>query len=54
MNYWVCKAGRYRSTSILQKVHKAFFNYYQFHAMANMPDEIVLARMMTTLGLGVH
>ena len=51
MNYWVCTAGRYRSTSILQGVHKAFFNYYQFHAMAHMPDEIVLARMMTTLYL---
>ena len=51
MNYWVCTAGRYRSTSILEKVHKAFFNYYQFHAMANMPYEIILARMMTALDL---
>ena len=48
MNYWVCTAGTHRSTSILEKVHKVFFNYYQFHAMANMPDEIILARMMTT------
>ena len=44
-------AGRYRSTTILEKIHKAFFNYYQVHAMANMPDEIVLARMMTGLDL---
>ena len=51
MNYWVCTVGRYRSTSILEKVYKAFFNYYQFHAMANMPDEIVVGRMMTALDL---
>ena len=37
--------------AIVPKVLKAFFNYYQFHAMANMPDEIVLARMMTALNL---
>ena len=51
MNYLVSTAGRVRSTSILEKVHKAFFNYFQFHAMANTSDEIVLARMMTTLDL---
>ena len=51
MNYWVCTAGRYRSTSILEKVQKAFFNYYQFDAMTYMPDGIILARMMTTLDL---
>ena len=51
MNYWVHTAGRYRSTSILEKVLNSFFNYYQFHAMANMPDEIILARMMTALDL---
>ena len=51
MNYWVHTAGRYRSTFIHEKVCKAFFNYYQFHAMATMPDEIVLARMMTALDL---
>ena len=51
MNYWVCTAGTHRSTSILAKVHKAFFNYYQFHAMDNMPNGIVLARMMTALDL---
>ena len=51
MNYWVCMAGRYRPTSIPEEVHKAFFNYYQFHVMANMPDEIVIARMMTTLDM---
>ena len=51
MNHWVCTAGTYISTSILKRVHKAFFNYYQFHAIANMPDEIFLARMMTTMNL---
>ena len=51
MNYWVCTTGTYRSTPILEKAHKAFFNYCQFHVMANMPDDIVLARMMTTLHL---
>ena len=40
-----------QTTSILEKVHKTFFNYYQFHVKANMPDEIVLARMMTALDL---
>ena len=53
MNYGVCTAGSYGSTSILEKVHNAFFNYYLFHAMANMPDEIVLARMKAALDLGV-
>ena len=51
MNYWVLTAGRYRSTSILERVHKAFFNYYQFNAMTLMPDEIILARILTTLYL---
>ena len=30
-------------------IHAAFFNHYQFDAMTYMPDEIILARMMTTL-----
>ena len=51
MNYWVHTTGRYRSTSILEKVHKAFFNYYQINAMTYMLDEIILARMMTALDL---
>ena len=51
MNYWVCAAGRYSSTSMLERFHKAFFDYYQFDAMTYMPDEIILARMMTTLDL---
>ena len=49
INYWVCPAGRYISTSILERVHQAFFNYYQFHAMTYMADEIILARMMTAI-----
>ena len=51
MNFWVHTAGRYRSTSILEKVNKAFFNYYQLNAMAYIPDVIILARMMTTLDM---
>ena len=51
MNYWVCAAESYRSTSMLENIHKAFFNYYQFHTIANMPDEIILARMVITLDL---
>ena len=48
MNYWVYTLGRYRSTSILERIHKAFFGYYQFNAMTYTQDEIILARMMTT------
>ena len=35
----------------LKKVHKAFFNYYPFHAMNYMPNEIILTRMMNALDL---
>ena len=41
MNYWVHTAVGYRSTSIFERVHSAFFNYYQFDAMTYMPDEII-------------
>ena len=51
MNYWVHTAGRYRAMSILGTVHAAFFNHHQFDAMTYIPDEIVLAKMMTTLNL---
>ena len=43
MNYLICAAARYGSTSILERVHKAFFNYYQFDAMTYLQDEIILA-----------
>ena len=33
------------------KICKASFNYYQFHVMANMADDIALAGMMTALDL---
>ena len=48
MNYWVHAAGRYRSTSILERFirHSSITT-----AMAYMPDEIILARMMTALDL---
>ena len=51
MNYWLCTAGRYRATSILGRVHAAFFNSHQIKEMIYMPDEIVLARIMTALDL---
>ena len=37
--------------SILGRVHAAFFNSHQIEAMIYMPDEIILARMMTALDL---
>ena len=51
MNCWSHTARRYRSTSILERVHEAFLNYHQFHALAYMLDEIILVRMMTALDL---
>ena len=51
MNYQVCTAGRYRETSILSRVHAAFFNHHQFDAVTYMTDEIVLTGMMTALDL---
>ena len=41
----------YRTTAILSQVHTAFFNYHYFSKMTNMPDEIILARIMTALDL---
>ena len=49
MIYWPHAAGRYRSSYILERVHGAFFNYYQFNAMTYIPDETISARMMTAL-----
>ena len=51
MNVWVHTAGTYRATAILSRVHAAFFNYHHFSEMTNMPDEVVLARIMTALDL---
>ena len=51
MNYWVHTFGRYRAMSIFGRVHAAFFNHHQLDAMTYMPDENVLARMMTALEL---
>ena len=51
MNYWVCRAGRYRSTSILERTHEAFINCVQFDAMIYMPDEIIIVRIMTVLDM---
>ena len=41
----------YRATAILGRIHTAFFNYHYFGKMTNMPDEIVLARIMTAFDL---
>ena len=47
MIFWVCAAGTYRAITILGRVHSAFFNYHHFNEVTNMPDEIVLARILT-------
>ena len=41
----------YKVTAILGRVHAAFFNYHYFSEMTNMPNEIVLASIMTVLDL---
>ena len=51
MNCWVHTAGRYRGTSILRRLHAAFFNSHQIEAMIYIPDEVVLERIMTALDL---
>ena len=51
MNYWVHTTERYRATSILGRVHAAFFNSHQIDTMIYMLDEIVLARLMTVMDL---
>ena len=51
MKFWVQTVGIYRATEILSRAHRAFFNYHYFSKMTNMPDEIVLARIMTALDL---
>ena len=51
MKFWVCTAGTYRAMLILGRVHAAFFNYHKFNEMTHIPDEIVLARIMTALDL---
>ena len=51
MNFWVHTTSTYRAMSILGRVHEAFSNYHQFNEMTNIPDEIVLARIITALDL---
>ena len=51
MNYWVHTAGTYRATTILGGVHATFFNYHQFNEICYMPEETVLARIMSALDL---
>ena len=43
--------GMYRATAILSRVHTAPPNYNYFSKMTNMPDEILLAKIMTALHL---
>ena len=50
-NFWVHTAGTYRATVILGRVHTTFFAYQCFNEMTNVPDEFVLARIMTALDL---
>ena len=51
MNFWVHTVDMYRATALLVRVHTAFFNYHYFSKVTNMPDEIVLARIITSLDL---
>ena len=51
MNFRVHTADTYRAMTILGRVYADFLNYHQFNEMCHMPDEIVLARMMTALDL---
>ena len=51
---WIFKvhtAGMYRATETLGRVYTAFFNYHYSSEMTNMPDEIILAKIMTALDL---
>ena len=43
-NLWVHTVGTYRATALLGRVQKAFFDYYYFSKMTNIPDEIVLVK----------
>ena len=51
MNFWGTYSDTYRTTAILSRDHTAFFNNHYFSKMTNMPDEMVLARIMTVLDL---
>ena len=51
MSFWVCTEGTYRATAILCSVHTTFFNYHHFSEITNIPDEIILARIMTPFAL---
>ena len=51
MSYWVHTAGRYRATSILERVYSVFFGSHQIEALIYMPDKTIVARMMTALDL---
>ena len=49
MNFRIHTVGT--AMSILGRVHAALFNYHQLNEMTHMPDEIVLARIITALHL---
>ena len=51
MNHWIHTVDTDHAMLILGRIHAAFFNYHQFNKMTHMPDEIVLARIMTALDL---
>ena len=50
MNCWVCTTRRLRATSVLERVHAAFFTTHQMQEMMYMPDK-VLASMILALDL---
>ena len=51
MNFLVHAVGMYRTKAIHSRVHTAFFNYNYFSKMTNIPDEIVLEKIVTVLDL---
>ena len=51
MNFWVHTASTYWAPAILGRVHTAFLTFHQFNKMTYMPDDTVLARILTALDI---
>ena len=47
MNFECIQQAHTEEQKFLVESHAPFFNYHHFNEMTNMPDEIVLARIMT-------
>ena len=53
MNYWICTGGRYRATSILGRVHAAFFKHRNLPNIGNawsflgisVPDRMTIPKI---------